>query len=52
MHYARFQKSQTPSATLVNPNPSPMKTYYSGKEITSLFIVLLFILLMVYSWLQ
>lgn len=26
-----------------------MKTYYSGKEVTSLFIVLLFLFLIVYS---
>lgn len=27
-----------------------MKTYFSGKEITSLLIIFLFIVLMVYSW--
>jgi len=27
-----------------------MKTYYSGKEITSLLILFLFVLLMIYSW--
>lgn len=29
-----------------------MKTYFSGKEITSLLIVFLFIALMLYSWLD
>jgi len=29
-----------------------MKTYYSGKEITSIIIVFLFIMLMIYSWLH
>lgn len=33
-------------------NSEFMKTYFSGKEITSLLIVCLFIALMIYSWLS
>ncbi len=29
-----------------------MKTYYRGKDITSLFVISIFIILMIYSWLK
>lgn len=29
-----------------------MKTYYKGKEITGLFVIALFIVLMIYTWIK
>ncbi len=29
-----------------------MKTYYRGKDITALFVISVFIILMIYSWLS
>gem|GEM_PF-4357302 len=33
-------------------NVNPMKTYYRGKEITALFVISVFVILMIYTWLQ
>lgn len=31
---------------------TPMKTYIRGKEITALFIIAVFVILLIYSWLK
>lgn len=39
-------------ATCMSKRDHNMKTYYKGKEITALFIIVVFIVLIIYTWIK